>query len=155
MTILHCFHRFSLLADSGVRAAPCYQAQHGARQLQGRALFDSNALAPRCRATRADNFGLRPACIRLGGRLLYVLCSALQLKWLCSGRRLEHSKATGARVSCFPLIALQAQRNLRPQSASSNPESAPVTHGLGVRPPAKSCLPAHRNMLPPGPFAFS
>jgi hypothetical protein len=45
---------------------------------------------------------------------------------------------------CLPLIALKAQRNLRPRTASSNPERASVTHGLGVRPPAKSYPPAYR-----------
>lgn len=100
--------------------------------------------APRCRATRADNFRHRIACIRLGDRTLYVLCSESQAQLLCFGGCLEHSKATGAGPSCFPLIALKAQQNLRPRAASSNPERAPVTHGLGVRPPAKSCPPAHR-----------
>lgn len=38
------------------RAAVCYQARHGARQLQGRSLFDSHKPGrPGRRATRADD----------------------------------------------------------------------------------------------------
>lgn len=73
MTTLRCFPCFSLLVVSAVCAASRHQGRLGARQLQGRAFFDSNNLAPRCRATRADNFGHEAACIRLGQRTLYVL----------------------------------------------------------------------------------
>ena len=38
MTMLRCFYRFPL--PTGVCAAFCHQGRHGARQLQGRSLFD-------------------------------------------------------------------------------------------------------------------
>lgn len=104
---------FLLLAASGVNAASLPPRSARSAPLQGRALFDSNKpgrqdAAPHVRTALDAQLPASGLDIEFCSHNVPDLNHGSSV--LRSG--LKYSKATGAALSCFSLIALQAQRNL-------------------------------------------